>query len=59
MPEGRLPVGELSPLGGDLEDLPEGGFGWFLIQNLAKDVTYNRVGDVNELKLRLAIGTAH
>ena len=59
MPDGRPPVGELSPIDGGVDDLPEGGFGWFLIQSLAKDVTYQRRGNVNELNLRLAIGTTH
>ena len=38
------------------EDLPEGGFGWFLIQDLAKDVLYARVENENRLSLRLAVG---
>ena len=56
MPDGKLPIGQLSPLDVETRDLPEGGFGWFLIQHLAKDVTYCRAGDQNWLKLRLAIG---
>ena len=39
----------------DLVDLPEGGYGWFLIQDLAKDVTYHRRGQVNHLSLRMAL----
>jgi serine/threonine-protein kinase RsbW len=56
MPDGRLPLGKLSPLEVEMEDLPEGGFGWFMIQHLAKDVRYDRIGNENHLKLRLAIG---
>jgi len=55
MPEGKLPLGRAQDLEGDMMDLPEGGFGWFLIQDLAKDVCYERVGDSNRLDLRLAI----
>lgn len=39
----------------DLLDLPEGGYGWFLIQDLAKDVAYRRRGQVNHLSLRMAL----
>lgn len=39
----------------DLDDLPEGGFGWFLIQDLAKDVLYKRVGAENRLSMRLPV----
>ena len=56
MPDGKLPTGTLASLEVDLDDLPEGGFGWFLIQNLAKDVTYERVGNQNVLKMRIVVG---
>ena len=56
MPDGRLPLGELAPLGQNLDDLPEGGFGWFMIRNLAKDVVYERIGNENRLSMRLLIG---
>ena len=56
MPERKLPLGRLKSLDVDVSDLPEGGFGWFLIRHLAKDVTYGRDGAENLLSLRLAIG---
>jgi serine/threonine-protein kinase RsbW len=56
MPDGKMPLGELSSHEVEFDDLPEGGFGWFLIQHLAKDVTYKRVGNENRLKMRLAVG---
>lgn len=56
MPDGTLPAGKRSRLDVDLIDLPEGGFGWFLIQDLARDVTYTRVGCENHLHMRLAVG---
>lgn len=55
MPEGRLPLGNRPNLDTDLDDLPEGGFGWFMIQDLAKDVEYRRENDENHLHLRIAI----
>lgn len=30
-----------------LEDLPEGGFGWMLIQTMTRHLSYQRVGGVN------------
>lgn len=58
MPDGQLPLGELPPLDVDTHDLPEGGFGWFLVQHLARDVSYERVNDENHLQMRLAVGMA-
>ena len=58
MPDGQMPLGQLSPLDVDLQNLPEGGFGWFLIQHLARDVSYARVDDENHLQMRLAVGLA-
>jgi anti-sigma regulatory factor (Ser/Thr protein kinase) len=48
MPGGTLPEGRLAPLGAEL---PEGGFGWYLIRTLARDVDYRRIGGRNELVL--------
>lgn len=49
MPGATLPRGEMPPLA----DLPEGGFGWHLIRVLARDLTYRREADRNELRFRL------
>jgi serine/threonine-protein kinase RsbW len=48
-PKGSLPVQ-------DPDDLPEGGFGWFLIRTLSRDLRYARVGSSNELTFRLDAG---
>ncbi|MEM6888927.1 MAG: ATP-binding protein [Pseudomonadota bacterium] len=56
MPDGQTPLGSPVDVSLDLDDLPEGGFGWFLIKNLAKDVTYVRRDGENHLDLRLAVG---
>lgn len=55
MPDGKPPLGNAQPISPVIEDLPEGGFGWFLIRDLAKDVCYRRIGAENLLDLRLAI----
>ncbi|MEO1556040.1 MAG: ATP-binding protein [Pseudomonadota bacterium] len=55
MPDGRTPLG--APVDTDVafDDMPEGGFGWFLIKDLAKDVRYIRTSRKNQLSLRLAV----
>ncbi|MFK7838435.1 MAG: ATP-binding protein [Sulfitobacter sp.] len=55
MPDGQTPLGVPQSLEVDMMDMPEGGFGWFLIKDLAKDVRYNRVGSENQLELRIAL----
>lgn len=56
MPDGRLPIGQQACLDVDLGDLPEGGFGWLLIQDLAQDLRYERSNGENHLHMRLAVG---
>jgi serine/threonine-protein kinase RsbW len=56
MPDGKIPLGALSSNDVALEDLPEGGFGWFLIRHLARDVAYERGTGENRLSLRIAVG---
>jgi serine/threonine-protein kinase RsbW len=48
MPGGHLPAGHPTPIE-EVEDLPEGGFGWFLIRTLTQDLRYERAGEVNRL----------
>jgi serine/threonine-protein kinase RsbW len=48
MPDERLPVGELATLATPA-NLPEGGFGWYLIRALSRDLRYARYGTLNEL----------
>ncbi|MEL7092206.1 MAG: ATP-binding protein [Pseudomonadota bacterium] len=55
MPGGKTPVGMAVDVDVDLGDMPEGGFGWFLIQDLAKDVHYARVDDTNRLTFRICV----
>ena len=48
MPNEQLPQGLLKPLV-EGEELPEGGFGWFLIRTLTMDLAYERHGNLNHL----------
>ena len=56
MPGGQTPLEMQADVDVDTEDLPEDGFGWFLIKDLAKDVEYSRNGPRNQLSLRVAVG---
>jgi serine/threonine-protein kinase RsbW len=54
MPGGEMPQGlphDLDAIGE--QDLPEGGFGWFLIRELTRDLTYRRDGSRNHLSFRM------
>lgn len=60
MPAGRLPRPSLPlPEGAALDDLPEGGFGWHLIRNLARDLCYTREAGTNRLVLRIPYARRH
>jgi serine/threonine-protein kinase RsbW len=50
MPQGALPDGTLAAA----DDLPEGGFGWYLIRTLSEDLHYARVAGQNQLTFRLS-----
>ncbi|NBZ89543.1 ATP-binding protein [Stagnihabitans tardus] len=54
MPGGAPPRGELPEIEAQ-EDLPEGGFGWFLIRSLSEDLSYLRLGDSNALSFRIPV----
>lgn len=51
----KVPAGKEPNLDVEHADLPEGSFGWFLIKNLARHSSYQRVGDTNRFKLILAL----
>ncbi|MEL6168818.1 MAG: ATP-binding protein [Pseudomonadota bacterium] len=55
MPDGRAPEGILRPLSDKLEELPEGGFGWYLIRQLTERMEYRRVDDRNELNFSIPL----
>lgn len=54
IPGEELPAAHLPDNTCDRADLPEGGFGWFLIRKLSCDVTYNRKSGQNTLRLRFS-----
>ncbi|VAV91986.1 Serine-protein kinase RsbW [hydrothermal vent metagenome] len=51
MPDLALPKCTLPDHEVALEDLPEGGFGWFLIHSLTMKLLYNRMADGNCLTM--------
>jgi serine/threonine-protein kinase RsbW len=55
MPDNALPLGRPHDLNCAMHDLPEGGFGWFLIRDLARDLQYTRKGRKNILSFRIAV----
>ena len=52
MPDLCLPEGHLAEIGA-FDDLPEGGFGWFLIRSMTNNLKYDRVGGENRLRFCL------
>jgi serine/threonine-protein kinase RsbW len=56
MPDAELPFGERLDPTMPLGDMPEGGFGWLIIRQLARDVAYVRDGGVNQLSFRIGVG---
>ena len=56
MPNGRAPLGDNPREYSRADELPEGGFGWFLIRELARDLVYDRENGENFLIFRMAIG---
>ncbi len=56
LPDTRIPAAALPSIDVDICDLPEGGFGWFMIHSLATEVRYARVGQSNHLSLQLSVG---
>ncbi|APG48588.1 ATP-binding protein [Phaeobacter porticola] len=49
--DGKLPVATAHDLTVETDKLPEGGFGWLLIRELASDVQYKRDATGNNLSL--------
>lgn len=56
MPCGMPPLGMRADPMAEMDDLPEGGFGWFLIREIAKDLEYVRDGERNKVTFRIAVG---
>ncbi len=58
MPGLAIPAGDTHDLSVELDDLPEGGFGWFLIRELTRDLNYCREEDRNSLSFNIRLGQA-
>ena len=56
MPKGAAPLSKAPNLNVETCDMPEGGFGWFMIHTLATEVHYARVGTSNHLTMQLPVG---
>ncbi|MEY8827958.1 ATP-binding protein [Sedimentitalea sp. XS_ASV28] len=51
LPGSTLPEGKPANLDTGLNELPEGGFGWFMIRTLTRDIRYRRLRGRNHLRL--------
>lgn len=56
MPENGLPSPCRPEPGVTMDEMPEGGFGWYLISILADEVTYVRAAETNELRIHILDG---
>lgn len=56
MPGMEPPDGRAHDLDVELDDLPEGGFGWYLIRELTQRLRYAHHGGRNQLTFRIATG---
>lgn len=57
MPDGTPPLGRQALVDVPLEEMPEGGFGWFLIRSLTRDLDYLRQSGGNRLSFRIPCET--
>lgn len=55
MPDTKKEPAKLPDLDVLFDDLPEGGFGWFLIEEITKDLVYARTGNTNSVTFRIAV----
>jgi len=58
MPGGKIPARMAADVTGPLAQLPEGGFGWCLIHDLAHDLSYFREKGENRFSFRVTIDGA-
>ncbi|CAN0593196.1 unnamed protein product, partial [Ectocarpus sp. 12 AP-2014] len=56
MPNGRAPIGNHPMSEFNNDPMPEGGYGWFLIRELVRDLIYDRRDGKNFLIYRMAVG---
>lgn len=58
MPNGRAPLGNHPMSEFNSDPMPEGGYGWFLIRELVRDLIYDRRDEQNYLIFRMAVGAS-
>ncbi|MEH6833577.1 MULTISPECIES: ATP-binding protein [Falsihalocynthiibacter] len=58
MPHYSLPQATQTNLDCALDDLPEGGWGWLIIHEIAENLVYNRIGASNHLSFQLSSNRA-
>ena len=58
MPKGKGPLAVRTSARDHAAKVPEGGFGWFLITGLARNIVYRRDRSENVLTFRMAVGDA-
>lgn len=56
MPGSRMPQKKAANIDVDRQDLPEGGFGWFLIHELVESMSYIRDGNANVVRFSMRFG---
>lgn len=56
MPKGRVPLGNHPMAEFDHDPMPEGGYGWYLIRELVRDLIYDRRDGQNFLIFRIVTG---
>lgn len=55
LPPALLHMGSAPEVTTDVADLPEGGFGWFIVHSLTDDMMYERTNGHNRLSFSLQI----
>ena len=55
MPQGTPPSGNALVVNVPLDEVPEGGFGWFLIRSLTHELAYRRERRANHLSFKLPL----
>lgn len=56
MPPGTMEKDHPCHFDGARRDLPEGGFGWFMIRRLSRNLSYHRTGGENQLRIEVPVG---
>lgn len=55
VPPNILANGSLPPMTQNVQDMPEGGFGWFMIHSLTESIDYERIDNENRFTFCVGI----